>query len=456
MTRNIGYELEQKLNKRSLLSIFKVYLYATFINSGPWIITIISILLVGFLSFKDGSNIISVYQIIITYLIAIGSSFILTGLLQLPLTRYIADLIFAQRQDEVLGTYFGAVFLSLLLGVIFGIPLFMWLFAGEDILLIMGAFTAFLTISVVWTASVIATSLKYYKEVVWAYFISYFIIIVFSYLVKDKLLYLGFVYFAGNLLLMTILTILVIKKYPSTSFIKLTFFLDKNFYYYLAFAGLFYNLGSWIDKFIFWFHPLTGSVVIGRLHASVIYDLPVFLAYLSILPGMAIFFFRLETEFYRSYLLFYNTIREGGSLKFIKLYKINMIKSIRNSLIEMLILQAIIDILLFIFSPKLFALLHIPQLYRGLLLVLMIGTLLQLLFMSILAILNYLDRKKEVMILSILFFVLNGLFTYISIYLGPEFFGYGYTVSLLVVFSVSILWLKKILNDLDYETFMLQ
>jgi uncharacterized membrane protein len=60
------------------------------------------------------------------------------------------------------------------------------------------------------------------------------------------------------------------------------------------------------------------------------------------------------------------------------------------------------------------------------------------------------------MILSILFFVLNGLFTYISIYLGPEFFGYGYTISLLVVFSITILWLKKIMNDLDYETFMLQ
>jgi uncharacterized membrane protein len=456
MTNNIGYQLEQKLNRHSLFSIFKVYLYTIIISSGPWVITIISLLLVGFLGFKAGSDIVSVYQIIVTYLIALGSSLILTGLLQLPLTRYIADLIFAQREDEVVGTYFGAIFLSLLLGLIFGTPLFIWLFEGEDSLVVLGSLTTFLTLSVVWTASVIATSLKYYKEVVWAYFVSYFIIVILSYLVEENLIYLGFVYFLGNLILFTILTLLVIKKYPSTIFIKLTFFLDKNFYYYLAFAGLFYNLATWIDKFIFWFHPLTGSVVIGRLHSSVIYDLPVFLAYLSILPGMAIFFFRLETDFYRSYFLFYNTIREGGTLKFIKLYKINMIKSIRNSLIEILILQSIIDIIFYIFSPKLFSLLNIPQLYLGLLLILMIGTLLQLMFMSILSIFNYLDRKKEVMILSILFFVLNGLFTYISIYLGPEFFGYGYTISLLVVFSITILWLKKIMNDLDYETFMLQ
>jgi len=456
MNTNIGHELESKLNKHSIFSILKIYTYTTLISSGPWIISIIALLLVGFLAFTINDDTISTYQIIVTYLIAIGSSLILTGLLQLPLTRYIADLTFAQKEDEVLGTYFGAIFLSLLLGLIFGTPLFIWLFYGEGILFTIGSIATFLTLSVVWTSSVIATSLKYYKEVVWAYFIAYSIIVLLSYFFRDNLIYLGFAYFFGNLVLFMILTILIIKKYPSTIFMKLNFFLDKNFYYSLAFAGFFYNLGSWVDKFIFWYSPSTGDEVIGKLHSSIVYDLPVFLAYLSILPGMAIFFFRLETDFYRSYALFYNTIRGGGSLKFIKLYKVDMIKSIRNSLSEMLILQSIVDIVIYISAPKLFAVLHIPQLYIGLLLVLMIGTLLQLMFMSILALFNYLDRKEEAMILSIVFFVLNGVFTFISIYLGPTFFGYGFTVSLLVVFSISILWLKRIMDNLDYETFMLQ
>jgi polysaccharide biosynthesis protein PelG len=48
-------------------------------------------------------------------------------------------------------------------------------------------------------------------------------------------------------------------------------------------------VGLWIDKVFFWYSESTGHQVIGPLHASVVYDFPIFLAYLSIIPGMAVF-----------------------------------------------------------------------------------------------------------------------------------------------------------------------
>ena len=65
----------------------------------------------------------------------------------------------------------------------------------------------------------------------------------------------------------------------------------------LSATGLLYNLGIWIDKLIFWFTPSTSEPVLGPLRASIIYDLPIFLAYLSIVPGMAVFLVRVETDF---------------------------------------------------------------------------------------------------------------------------------------------------------------
>ncbi|MFX5494607.1 exopolysaccharide Pel transporter PelG, partial [Acinetobacter baumannii] len=65
----------------------------------------------------------------------------------------------------------------------------------------------------------------------------------------------------------------------------------------LLLTGLCYNLGIWIDKFIFWFNPSTSDLGIGPLRASILYDLPIFLAYLSIIPGMAVFLVRIETDF---------------------------------------------------------------------------------------------------------------------------------------------------------------
>ncbi|MDQ7043609.1 MAG: exopolysaccharide Pel transporter PelG, partial [Sulfurimonas sp.] len=88
--------------------------------------------------------------------------------------------------------------------------------------------------------------------------------------------------------------------------------------------------------------------------------------------------------------------------------------------------------------------------------ILTIGAMLQIAFMSVLAILYYLDRKKVAMWLCVMFFVGNTVLTLVSIDLGPAYFGYGYTVSLLIVFIASLAVIRNEMDRLDYETFMLQ
>ena len=104
----------------------------------------------------------------------------------------------------------------------------------------------------------------------------------------------------------------------------------------------------------------------------------------------------------------------------------------------------------------LFTILNIPQLYLSLFYVLTIGAQLQLGFMSVLAILYYLDRRIVAMWLSIAFFAFNVVLTVISINIGPAMFGYGYTIALLIVFIASLFVIRKEMNGLIYETFMLQ
>jgi uncharacterized membrane protein len=58
--------------------------------------------------------------------------------------------------------------------------------------------------------------------------------------------------------------------------------------------------------------------------------------------------------------------------------------------------------------------------------------------------------------LCISFFAGNTILTLISINMGPAMYGYGYTVSLLLVFMASIIVIRNEMNRLDYETFMLQ
>lgn len=104
----------------------------------------------------------------------------------------------------------------------------------------------------------------------------------------------------------------IFRGYQSRVFIEFDFLGSGRMYRSLMLTGLFYNLGIWADKFVFWFHPVTGSTVIGALRASLVYDLPVFLAYLAIIPGMAVFLVRMETDFVEYYDKFYDAVREGA------------------------------------------------------------------------------------------------------------------------------------------------
>jgi len=454
----IGFELRKILKEDRLLSLAKVYGYSAILSSGPWVISIVAILIVGFLNLSHTGAVRDAFrfQVVITYAIALASSLILTGILQLPFTRYVADLIFKKREEEILPSYFGAIILSWTLGLIFMLPLYLWLFDGLDISFILGALFTFMVLCGVWISSILAASLKYYTEVVWTYLLSYTFIVVMSYFIGNSIQMLLYIFFIGNAILFIVLMSYIIKSYPSTIFLKVDFFLDKNFYWTLAIAGLAYNLGAWVDKFIFWYNPLTGHTVIGKLNASIVYDMPIFLAYFSILPGMAIFFFRLEADFAEKYDLYYDAVRSGGTLALIKEYRDEMTMVIRQAIREILVIQGIMDVILFLVAPHLFDWLNISVIYLGLFYILTIGALLQLAFMSILAILYYLDRKKPAMWLSIAFFVLNGVLTWESINMGTAMYGYGYTLSLLIVFTISIVVVREEMKRLNYETFMLQ
>lgn len=454
----IGFQLKKITQKGTLSALIKAYGYSAALSSGPWVISMIVIFLIGFINiyyFHENDHTVK-FQVIVTYAMMMASSLIFTGFLQLPFTRFIADRIFDGKENVVLPNYFGVLFTILSVGFLISLPLAQWLFYDQNALFITMSVATFLVLSGVWISNILAVSLRFYRFVIFAYASAYGIILIASLLLKDYGIEgLLFSFLSGNVLLLILLMMAIIRQYPSPFFIRFDLFESASFYWTLGFAGLFYNLGVWIDKIIFWYHPLTGVNVIGRLNGSIVYDMPIFLAYLSIIPGMAIFFYRLEVEFAEKYDLYYSAVR-GGVLDQIERYRIEMMDVVRTSIREILTIQGVFNLGIFMLSIPLFEALKIPQLFLPLFYIDLIGTQIQLGFMSILAFLFYIDRRREAMNLSILFFLLNILFTFVSIELGPYYFGYGFAFSLLIVFLGSLYYLKYIMERLNYETFMLQ
>jgi uncharacterized membrane protein len=453
----IGFELRRLLSRNTLGGTLTAYAYAGMIGSGPWVLSIIGILLVGLLAsgIVVPPSLVTQFQTTVTYLIA--SSLILTGGLQLAFTRYVSDRLFEKRDELVLPNLHGV--LGVVLGAAAALATLAMAFLFEQVsfgyrLLVVAAFT---TLCGVWVLAVLLSGLKRYKAIVLLFAVGYGLVVALAYpLARFGLEGLLAAFVTGQLVLLGGMWVVVAQTYPSHRSVSYHWLHRRTFYPSLLVAGSLYNLAVWADKFLFWVNPVTSEPVVGPLRGSIIYDLPVFLAYLSIVPGMAVFLVRIETDFAEYYERFFNAVREGASLEFIQDMHDEMVYAVRQGLGEIAKIQSIAVLATFVAGPTLLAALGISALYLPLLQVQVVGASLQVMLLAVLNVLFYLDRRRIVVALTMIFLVANTLFTAMTLKLGAPFYGYGFTVALLLTVALGLVFLDRKLDRIEYETFMFQ
>ncbi|MBB1281671.1 MULTISPECIES: exopolysaccharide Pel transporter PelG [unclassified Pseudoalteromonas] len=451
----IGFEIRKILKKNTLLSVFEAYGYAGLIGSGPWLLSIVALMLIGILSLGVVLPKVLIIQFLtlVTYMMA--ASLILTGGLQLLLTRFIADLFFQKEEAKVLPNLLGAQLITTIAALLVGLAVWPMLpIPVVTKIIILGAFVSLCN---QWLGAIFLSGMKEYRLILITMLSGYAFMVLLAYLLRDwQLDGLFFAFFAGEALLFFSFLFMIIRRYPGEKLISFDFLSNKKVYYSLFFCGLFYNIGVWADKIIFWYSPSTSIQIIGTLRASPIYDLPIFLAYLSIIPGMAVFLVKMETDFVEEYDRFYTAIREGSSLEEIYYLKDNMIQTARAGLYDIFKIQGITVACLLLWGEQILTFIGIDPNYKTLLFIDVVGVGVQVIFLSILNILFYLDKRSTVLFLAGLFLVINVVLTLLSIAFGPQFYGYGFALSTIITSVVGLFWLSKQFEDLEYETFMLQ
>lgn len=453
----IGFELRKLLRRESLSGLLSAYAYAGIIGSGPWVLSIVAILIIGFMSVAIvvPNTLVTQFQVSVTYLIAL--SLILTGAFQLSYTRFTSDRLFEHRNEWILPNLHAVMLAVTLLSGAFGLPCILLLFPEQSLMYRVSMLAGLVLLSNIWMTTIFLSGMKHYKAIVILYGVGYGVSVAAALILRPlglEGLLGGFV--IGQAVLLSGMVALILRNYPSDHFMSFEFFRRDMHFRSLMWVGLFYNLALWADKFLFWFNEPTSQQVIGPLRASVIYDLPVFLAYLSIIPGMAVFLVRLETDFVEYYDAFYNAVREGGSLRMIEEYRNGMVEAARMGLFEIIKIQSIAALLIIAVGPQLLRWLGISELYAPLLNIQVIGVGLQVVFLGILNVFFYLDRRRVTLLLTGLFLVLNLLLTYITLLLSPAYYGYGFAGALLITVLVGFVLLDRTLDRLEYQTFMLQ
>ena len=454
----IGFELRRLLRKNTLLGLVEAYAYAGIIGSGPWVFSIIGILLVGIFSASIvvPSILVTQFQTSVTYLVA--SSLILTGLVQLAFTRFVSDRLFEKKREVILPNLNGLMLIVVMVASVIGTFCLFILLPELGLLYRLLMLAGFVLMCAVWVMTVFLSGMKRYKAIVILFGCAYTLIVLTALWWRPhglEGLLAGFVF--GHLILLAGMWVLTVREFnPQGKLISFEFADSKKLYPSLMAIGLLYNLGIWVDKFMFWYFPPTSDPIIGHLRASLIYDLPVFLSYLSIIPGMAVFLVRIETDFVEFYDKFYDAVRGGGSLEYIENMRDEMVYSIQQGLSEIGKIQTLAVLATFVAGPALLGWLGISQLYLPLLYVQVIGAGLQVGLMAILNVFFYLDQRRIVLFLCVEFVVLNVALTGLTLWFGAALYGYGFALSVLITLATSLVLLSRQLNRLEYETFMLQ
>jgi uncharacterized membrane protein len=453
----IGFELRKYLHSNSYLGTLKGYTYAGIISAGPWILSILGVMLVGILSVSlrmDAKSVVG-FLVSVTWLMA--CSLMTTGVLLLVFIRFVADRLFEKADDIILPNVVGLLIVSTLVsGAISSFAVWL-LFPDQSLLYRLLMVANFTTLCNMWFAVIFASGMKQYHLIIIAFCLGYLTVVAAAFAFQNEGLE-GLLagLFIGHCTLLFFMLTLIFGEYPGKSFVRFDFLKREKIHLRLAFIGFFYNTGLWVDKLLFWITPATSEPVIGPLRASLIYDLPIFFAYLSIVPGMAVFLIKFETDFVEAYDNYYRAVREGETLQKIERFSRQMQKSVQEGFGQIIKVQGLTVISIFLLSSSIINWLDISPRYLNLLHIDVVSVAIQVLLLSILNVLFYLDRLNAAFWLTLLLVLSNGVLTWLTLQLDPMFYGLGFCGAMLITSIIGIVILRRTFRTLEYQTFMLQ
>lgn len=449
----IGFKIQKLLAEDTYWGSVKGYFYSAVISSGPWLISIICISVLGIISAPLlGNQENHIFRAWITYCYA--ASLIISGAIQVLMTRYLSDCIYKNDDESIFSSF-----------ITFSIPTFIiqfilaWVYLNTfglpAIFCFVGAFL-FSVINEIWIAMIYLSAAKDFVTIVVAYFVGGTVSILGSYFLVDSYGLSGLIigYSLGQTTLLAILISRILLEFPIRKWFNtdcLKYFIEHP---QLLSIGLFYNSAIWIDKILFWI--FRGEEVHPGLYTCPFYETPCFLAFVTIVPTLSIFLIRVETSFFTAYRDYYSKVVDKFPLAEILAEKEIVMDSLKLSFYKLMIFQGVITAICIIIAPGLIKSLNMETFQLPILRITILGAFVHALLMVLMIIILYFDWKGLAFKVNLLFFMSNMVFTYYVMQFDLTLQGYGYFLSCLVTLAYATIMFFRRWEDLEYITFSSQ
>ncbi len=445
----IGFELQRVLRKGGIGSFFKVVLAGSIVVAGPWILTILGIFFIG----RYAEVAVGVYRNFFTGAIVYCYAFslIIFGGTHYIFTRYVADLIYMDRNNEAGSALLSFSLLVTFLAVIIGIIAVRWVDlpeGGNNYIYKVSFILLFVFVNLIWLLMIFISLIKQFMAIFILYLvgmvISFLGVRFFGYLYKTGGALLG--YAVGQGFIVISLFVLVSFHYRPHGIEFKDLFRYVLKYKFLLFTGVLYYWGMWADKIVF--KVAFGKVVPGSFFQIFdYYDIPVYIANLTIIPGMIYYIIVTEIIFYIKLKEFLKGLHEN-TYDTIQKKKYDMIKSIRYGLREQAIFQGMFTIVIWLLAKGISVEFFGGHFAVGVFRVVLIGVFFHFMLLTLIIYLFYLEYYIYAFISSLVFFGVNFGFSLVIVFnRSLPLLGYSY---LLGGFLASVTALGFLLYSVRY------
>ena len=452
----IGFELRKVAGKGGIGSFFQIAFSGAMIVAGPWILCIITITAIKTLLNRIFGDSLELFMGIVIYSYAF--SLFLFGGFHYIFTRRMSDLLYVKKDSEAFGYVLRLCIPVAFISILIALPA---VFSFDiDIphmaLFRFSAVLTFVSLNCLWIVMLFASALKWYIRILLVYTGGLGSSVILIFLLAAPFgtsgAMLGFA--AGHLLIVLLLLLLCriawkpetppppddLEGAPET--VPFLFRLTAIFvrytrkHKYLFGAGLLYYWGIWIDKIVMW--AALGSPVPGTfIRLFELYDIPVFYANLSMIPGLVFFVIYSETEFYVGLKRFLLTLTNGRYSDIFNSKK-RLCSTTGKSLKEQCLLQAIVTVIAVILTGN------------NILKITLTAVFFHLLLLTLLNYLFYIEQYRHAFIAAAIFFTANLLAVLTGFIPGISFIpGLSYTIGAAAADVTAGILLKRDLSRLE-------
>lgn len=458
----IGFELKKLFGDDVFSKRIRAYAYSTLVSVGPWIATVIVLNIFTILSGILLKDITQKDLFMGTVVYSFVFSQIITAPLQMLVVRFLSDKLYAEEYSAVKPSFIGVN--TLLVCVTGVLSVTYYLHSKLPVYYIIFAILLFILVSMIWIIMMYLSAIKNYAVIAKAFIYGSIV----SIAAVTTVLYfpISFPLFrdATNLLCAYTLGMGVTYIILLVAFLRTFIYSNRKEFEFLGyfkkvpslfFIGLFYTLGLWSDDILMWYSTL-GIDVFDTYRFAPIYDNAVFFAFLTIIPTMTLFMVSIETEFYDAYRNYFGLISSNGPLDHIEAARKKMIETLFRQIIYVMEIQIIITAITIIVSREIFTMLQMPLLFTEIFKVTAAAALCNAFALIIMLVLLYFEARMQALVIALVLFVGNTVWTIIFIPKGIDYYGFGYFIGSFTALLCAILLLGHFLKDITYYTFFRQ